>query len=194
MKCDIILAGVGGQGVLSLSAVIASGALKQGLHVKQSEVHGMAQRGGAVVAHLRLADHPVASALIPRGTADLIVSVEPLEGLRCLEYLAPHGALLTSIEPMVNIPDYPELPELLAALRTSPRVHLVDTRELARQAGSARAANMVMVGAAVHWLPVARSTLETHIREAFARKGDAVVEANLRAFRLGMEVMECSRP
>ena len=114
MKCDVILAGVGGQGVLSLSTVIASGALKQGLHVKQSEVHGMAQRGGAVVAHLRLADHPVASALIPRGTADLIVSVEPLEGLRYLEYLAPHGALLTSIEPMVNIPDYPELPSLLA--------------------------------------------------------------------------------
>jgi len=194
MKCDVILAGVGGQGVLSLSAVIASGALKQGLHVKQSEVHGMAQRRGAVVAHLRLADHPVASALIPRGTADLIVSVEPLEGLRYLEYLAPHGALLTSIEPMVNIPDYPELPTLLAALRTSSRVHLVDTSELARRAGSARAANMVMVGAAVHWLPVSPATLETHIREAFARKGDAVVDANLRAFRLGMEVMECARP
>lgn len=187
MKFDIVLAGVGGQGVLSLSAIIASGAMKEGLYVKQSEVHGMAQRGGAVLANLRLSDKPVASDLIPKGSAALILSMEPLESLRYLAYLRPDGALITSTTPVVNIPDYPDLDTLLGKIRTIPGAMLVDSDKLAKTAGSARASNMVIVGAASHLLPVKVETMEHYIEDMFKRKGDQVVEANLKAFRAGRD-------
>ena len=187
MKYDMILAGVGGQGVLSVSAIIASSAMKEGLHVKQSEVHGMSQRGGAVVANLRISDQPIASDLIPRGTASMILSMEPLESLRYIDYLSPDGYLITSTNPVVNIPDYPDLDELLQKIRSLPHVKLVDAEKLARQAGSGRATNMVMVGAASSLLPVKMETVEQFIRDIFERKGEKVVEINLKAFRLGRE-------
>ena len=187
MKYDIILAGVGGQGVLSVSAIIASSAMKEGLLVKQSEVHGMSQRGGAVLANLRLADAPIASDLIPLGGAAMILSMEPLESLRYLRYLSPEGALVTSTNPVVNIPDYPDLDGLLEKARSLPFARLVDGEKLARAAGSARATNMVMVGAASHRLPVKVDTLEHFIRTTFAAKGEKVVETNLKAFRAGRE-------
>ncbi len=187
MKYDIILAGVGGQGVLSVSAIIASSAMKEGLHVKQSEVHGMSQRGGAVLANLRLSDEPIASDLIPLGGAAMILSMEPLESLRYLQYLNPAGAIITSSDPMVNIPDYPVLDGLLASIRALPNAALVDAEQLAREAGSARATNMVMVGAASHRLPVKVETIEHFIESLFARKGEKVVETNLKAFRAGRE-------
>ena len=187
MKYDIILAGVGGQGVLSVSAIIASSAMKEGLLVKQSEVHGMSQRGGAVLANLRLSDAPIASDLIPLGSAALILSMEPLESLRYLRYLSPDGALVTSTNPVVNIQDYPDLDGLLDTVRSLPYARLVDGEKLARAAGSARATNMVMVGAASHRLPVKVETLEHFIRTTFAAKGDKIVETNLKAFRSGRE-------
>jgi indolepyruvate ferredoxin oxidoreductase, beta subunit len=187
MKYDIILAGVGGQGVLSVSAIIASSAMQEGLHVKQSEVHGMSQRGGAVLANLRLADAPIASDLIPLGSAALILSMEPLESLRYLRFLASDGSLVTSTNPVVNIPDYPELEGLLAHVRSLPASRLVDGEKLARAAGSARATNMVMVGAASHRLPVKVETLEHFIRTTFASKGEKIVDTNLQAFRAGRE-------
>ncbi len=187
MKYDIILAGVGGQGVLSVSAIIASSAMKEGLLVKQSEVHGMSQRGGAVLANLRLADAPIASDLIPLGSAALILSMEPLESLRYLRYLSPEGALVTSTNPVVNIRDYPDLNGLLDTVRSLPNARLVDGEKLARAAGSARATNMVMVGAASHRLPVKVETLEHFIRTMFAAKGEKIVETNLKAFRSGRE-------
>ncbi len=187
MKFDIILAGVGGQGVLAVSAIIASSAMKEGLAVKQSEVHGMSQRGGAVLANLRLADAPIASDLIPFGGASMILSMEPLEGLRYLRYLRPEGAIITSTNPMVNIPDYPDLDGLLDRIRTLPHAALVDGEKLARAAGSARATNMVMVGAASHHLPVQVETLEHYIQTVFASKGEKIVEINLKAFRAGRE-------
>jgi indolepyruvate ferredoxin oxidoreductase beta subunit len=187
MKYDVILAGVGGQGVLSVAACIARGALKAGLAVRQSEVHGMAQRGGAVQAHLRLADRPIASDLIPRGAADMILGMDPLESLRYLAYLAPDGVLVSSTEPFLNIPDYPKADDLLAAIRRLPRHRLVDAAGLAREAGSARAANMVLVGAASAFLPLERARLEQAIGEMFASKGEAVVAANLRAFAAGQD-------
>ena len=159
MKYDIILAGVGGQGVLSVSAIIASSAMKEGLFVKQSEVHGMSQRGGAVLANLRLASAPIASDLIPLGAASMILSMEPLESLRYLRYLSPDGAVITSTNPMVNIADYPELEGLLATGADAAAAPGSWTaRQLARAAGSARATNMVMVGAASHLLPVQVAT------------------------------------
>jgi indolepyruvate ferredoxin oxidoreductase beta subunit len=184
MKYDVILAGVGGQGVLSLAAIIATGAMKAGLQVRQSEVHGMAQRGGAVQAHLRLADREIASDLIPTGGAQMILAMEPLESLRYLGYLDPEGVLISSANPLINIPDYPELEGLLAAIRRLPRHRLVDATALA--GGSARAANMVLVGAAASYLPVSCEVLENSIQELFAGKGGDVVAVNLKAFAAGL--------
>jgi indolepyruvate ferredoxin oxidoreductase beta subunit len=187
MKYDIILAGVGGQGVLSVSAIIASSAMKEGLHVKQSEVHGMSQRGGAVLANLRLSDQPIQSDLIPLGSAAMILSMEPLESLRYLHYLDPAGVIITASDPLVNIPDYPPLDGLLASIRTLPHAVLVEADRLARQSGSVRATNMVMVGASSRHLPVQVSTMEHFIESLFARKGAKVVASNLKAFQAGRE-------
>jgi indolepyruvate ferredoxin oxidoreductase beta subunit len=187
MKYDIILAGVGGQGVLSVSAIIASSAMKEGLHVKQSEVHGMSQRGGAVLANLRLSDQPIASDLISLGAASMILSMEPLESLRYLQYLNPAGTIITASDPVVNIADYPALDGLLASIRALPNAALVEAEKLAREAGSGRATNMVMVGAASHRLPVKVETIEHFIESLFARKGEKVVQTNLKAFRAGRE-------
>lgn len=185
MKYDIILAGVGGQGVLSISSIIAASALKEGLYVKQSEVHGMSQRGGAVQAHLRLSDRAIQSDLIPLGTADLVLSMEPLESLRYLEYLAKDGHVVTASEPVTNINDYPDLETLLAKIRTLPNARTLEVNKLARQAGSARASNMVVIGAVSALLPLKSTTLEATIRDNFARKGESVVETNLKAFNAG---------
>lgn len=185
MKYDIILAGVGGQGVLSVSAVIGSAARTQGLFVKLSEVHGMSQRGGSVVASLRLSDKPIASDLIPNGSASMILSMEPLESLRYLNYLSPEGVLITSTNPVINIPDYPNSDELIGAIPSLPHTILVDSEQLARQAGSARATNMVITGAASHFLPVDVKRLQESIKTLFADKRDKVVGVNLNAFLAG---------
>lgn len=192
MKFDIILAGVGGQGVLSLSSIIAAAALEEGLFVKQSEVHGMAQRGGAVTAHLRLSDHPIESDLVPLGAASMILSLEPLESLRYLDYLAADGAVITATQPVANIPDYPQLDALVEAISSLPRAVLVDAAGLAKQAGLAKATNMVMAGAAAPSLPIRLATIERSIEARFARKGRAVVDQNLAALRAGQEVGTCT--
>lgn len=192
MTFDIILAGVGGQGVLSLSSIIAGAALDEGLFVKQSEVHGMAQRGGAVTAHLRLADRPIESDLVPLGVASMILSLEPLEALRYLEYLAADGTVITATQPVANIRDYPPLDSLLEAILSLPRSVLVDAAGLARQAGLAKATNMVMAGAASRWLPIGPATIERSIEARFASKGRTVVDQNLAALRAGQEVGTCT--
>lgn len=194
MTFDIVLAGVGGQGVLSLSGIIAAGALEAGLFVKQSEVHGMAQRGGAVTAHLRLSDRPIASDLVPLGAASLILSLEPLESLRYLEYLSADGAVVTATQPVANIADYPVLDDVLSAVRSLPRACLVDAATIARRTGLAQATNMVMAGAAARWLPLPAAAIERCIERRFARKGQAVVDKNLAAFRAGHAEVEAPCP
>ena len=193
MKKDIILAGVGGQGVLSIAAIIAHAAPAEGLTARQSEVHGMAQRGGAVLAHLRLASGPVFCDLIPQGGADLIIAMEPLESLRYAEWLAPEGALVSAGEPLVNIPNYPEIEGILQAIRRFPRFRLVEAAALAQEAGLPRAVNMVMVGAASPFLPLRAETLEQTIAAAFAGKEPAIVQANIAAFRLGRDAAAGAR-
>ncbi len=187
MKFDIMLAGVGGQGVLSLSSIIAFTAMKERLHVKQSEVHGMSQRGGSVFSHLRLSDGFIASDLISLGTASMILSMEPLESLRYVPYLAPDGVLVTSKNPVINIPNY--LPEeaYLKAIRSLKNSVVVDAESLAKEAGSSLATNMVMIGAASQHLPLEPEKLADAIKVRFASKGDRVVEINLRAFEAGRE-------
>ena len=185
MKCDVILAGVGGQGVLSIAAIIAQAAVESGLEVRQSEVHGMAQRGGAVLAHLRIADKSIASDLVPKGGADLILSMEPLESLRYSAWLSPKGALVCAAEPFINIPNYPEIGGILKAIQGFPIHRIVEAAALAKQAGFAKSVNMVMVGAASAFLPITVETLEETIKNTFAHKDAAAVESNLKAFSLG---------
>jgi len=188
MKQDIILAGVGGQGIISIAYVIASAALEEGLEVKQAEVHGMSQRGGAVQSHLRLSRQRIWSDLIPRGEADLILSVEPLEALRYLDFLRPDGMVISSRVPFVNIRDYPDVEILLRKIREAPRHLIIDSEKLAREAGSSRTQNMVLLGAAAGRLMVKEESLTRFIRTLFERHGENIVAANLKAFALGKAV------
>lgn len=185
MTYNILLAGVGGQGVLSLAAVIAKAAMAAGLEVRQSEVHGMSQRGGGVQAHLRIADGPVYSDLIPSGGADMILSMEPLEALRYLPFLRPDGVVVTASEPVVNIPDYPDLESVLTAIRALPSAKIVDAEEIAKQAGNPKAVNMALVGAAGTWLPLSEEVIADSVRDMFARKDPRVIDANMKALALG---------
>lgn len=188
MKKDIILAGVGGQGVLSVAAIIAQAAVTETLSVRQSEVHGMAQRGGAVLAHLRIADGPIFSDLVPQGRADLIIALEPLESLRYASWLAPQGVLVSAADPLVNIPDYPDIESIYRTIAGFPQHRIAPAARLAKEAGLAKAVNMVMVGAASPFLPVSVATLEQTIAALFASKESALREANQRAFQLGRAV------
>jgi indolepyruvate ferredoxin oxidoreductase beta subunit len=184
MTYDIILAGVGGQGVLSLAAIVARAAMIDGLFVRQSEVHGMAQRGGAVLAHLRISDAEIAGDLVPSGGADMILAMEPLESLRYLSYLKVEGIVVTAAESFVNIPDYPELAEVHGAVRALPRSILVEAAAIAKEAGSARAVNMALAGAASLLLPIELQSLERCIEELFGAKDPQAAEINRKAFAL----------
>lgn len=188
MKYDIILAGVGGQGVLSVAAIIARGAMTDGLKVRQSEVHGMAQRGGAVLSHLRISDTEPCGDLVPRGEADLVLSMEPLESLRYIDYLSENGKIVTSKNPFINIPDYPEIQTILARVGEIDGATVLDDKEAAKEAGSIRASNMVMVGAAAPLLPIKEESLINAIKNLFASKGEDVISINEKAFRLGASV------
>ncbi len=185
MKQDIILAGVGGQGILSIAYVIDNAALADGLAFKQAEVHGMAQRGGAVQSHMRLSDGTIWSDLIPKGEADMIMSVEPLEAVRYFDFLRPDGIVITSSTPFRNIPDYPDLDKVLDAVRKAPRSVVLDSEKLAKEAGTVKAQNIVLLGAASSFLILKEASLLRTIDTLFRGRGPTVLEANLKAFELG---------
>jgi indolepyruvate ferredoxin oxidoreductase beta subunit len=185
MNFDLVLCGVGGQGVLSTAYVLDHAAADAGLHFKQPEVHGMAQRGGAVSAQVRLSDAPVASDLISQGEARVVLSVEPLEALRYVTLLKPDGWIVTDVTPLKNVGDYPPLPKLYGVLFSAPHVLAVDATKLAAKAGAMKAQNMVVLGAASALLPLSAESLERHIERLFAPRGERLVTANLKAFRLG---------
>lgn len=190
MKCDVVLAGVGGHGVVSLGLVIATCARAEGYEVKMAEVHGMAQRGGSVHATLRISDQTIHGALIPRGGADLVLATEPLEALRYADELSPEGSLVTSADPHENIPEYPPLDELLERVRSFPHSIVVEARRLASEAGTAKAANVVMAGAASSLLPISPETFRAQIKRVFKAKGERIVEINLEAFDMGREAAQ----
>ncbi len=185
MKNDIILAGVGGQGILSIAAIVGYAALEHGLHLKQAEVHGMSQRGGAVQSHLRISDREIYSDLVPGGSAQLILSVEPMESLRYLPYLAEKGWLVTNTKSFVNITNYPEEGSLMKEIEALPQHITIDADSLAKEAGTARAMNMVMLGAGSPLIDVPYETLQHGIRYLFGKKGDNIVELNLKAMEAG---------
>ncbi|HBH22314.1 MAG TPA: indolepyruvate oxidoreductase subunit beta [Cytophagales bacterium] len=185
MKMDIILAGVGGQGILSVAAAIGYAAINEGLHIKQAEVHGMSQRGGVVQSHFRISDQPIYSELIPLGKADMILSLEPMEALRYLPYLGETGWLISNEKPMVNIVDYPDADALYTSIRQVENHVLLDTDKLARKVGTAKASNMALLGAASAHLPLKEKSLEKGIRQLFKAKGEKIMEMNINAFIAG---------
>ena len=185
MKTDIILAGVGGQGILSVAAIIGEAALEDGLFMKQTEVHGMSQRGGDVQSHLRISDQAIASDLIPLGTADIIISLEPMEALRYLPYLKKDGWIVTNSKPFENISNYPELKQVLQVYDELPNKIILDVEQIAKDLKSPRSSNVVLLGAASGRLPIDFIKLENGIRRVFGRKGKEVVEANLKALSAG---------
>jgi indolepyruvate ferredoxin oxidoreductase, beta subunit len=182
---DIIVAGVGGQGILTICGIIGVAALANGLRVKQSEVHGMAQRGGAVVSHVRLSTQPIASDLIPYGSAHIILSMEPMEALRYLPYARRDAMLIASRNPIRNLAGYPDENGIEARLKEWPHTLILDAEKLARQAGSARAVNSVILGAAAAFLMIAEAELRACVERFFERKGRDIVDKNLTAFDLG---------
>jgi indolepyruvate ferredoxin oxidoreductase beta subunit len=188
MKKDIILSGVGGQGILSIAAVIGEAALSKGLNIKQAEVHGMSQRGGEVHSNLRVSSRPIHSDLIPQGKADVIISLEPMEALRYLPWLSKEGWIVTNSTPLINIPNYPEPEELLEEFSALPRVIIFDVDRVAEASGISRAANIVLLGAAGVVLDLDFEALQDAVRKVFGRKGDIVVEMNLRALKAGYEI------
>jgi indolepyruvate ferredoxin oxidoreductase beta subunit len=185
MKNDIILSGVGGQGILSIAASIGLAAVENNLFLKQSEVHGMSQRGGDVQSHFRLSDKPVFSDLIPFGQADLILSVEPMESLRYLPWLSPDGWIVTNSNPFINISDYPPVNEVLDEIKKIRNNIIIDADSVAKEAGSVRAGNIVVLGAASHFISMPFTSLENAVRKLFERKGTELVEINLKALKAG---------
>ncbi len=190
MKVDIILCGVGGQGILSIATIIGEAAMNENLYIKQAEVHGMSQRGGDVQSNLRISSSPIASDLIPKGGADVIISMEPMEALRYLPYLSPNGWVITSSVPFVNIPNYPEIESVNMELSKLPHVIAVDIEQLAKDNQVPRSANVILLGAAQKALGIDYDKLEAAIRRVFARKGEAIVEANIKALALGKEAQQ----
>jgi indolepyruvate ferredoxin oxidoreductase beta subunit len=188
MKHDIILAGVGGQGILTIAYLLDHAAIARGLRFKQAEVHGMAQRGGAVYSHMRISDEPILSDLIPEGHADMILSVEPLEVQRYLDYLRPGGVVVSNDEPVKNIADYPDPAVVADALLALPRSILVDAAGIATAAKMSKAQNMVMVGAATPFLPFEWREFEPIVNRLFGAKGDHVVQANMAVLEAGWRV------
>ena len=187
MKNDIILAGVGGQGILSIAAAIGLAAIANNLFLKQSEVHGMSQRGGDVQSHLRLSDKPVFSDLISYGKANIIISVEPMESLRYLPWLSKNGWLITNSTPFNNLPDYPPVDEIIKEIKKIKNHIIIDADAIAMEAGSARSGNIVILGAASQFIDMSFESLENAIMMLFGRKGEKVVEVNLKALKAGRE-------
>jgi len=193
MKTDIILAGVGGQGILSIAATIGMAALHNDLYLKQAEVHGMSQRGGAVQSNMRISDKKIASDLIPMGGADIILSVEPMESLRYLPFLKKGGWLVTNTTPFVNIPNYPEVEEVLAEIKKHSNHIALDADTIAGEFGSKRSSNIVMLGAATPFFDISFESFEEGIRQIFARKGEDIINMNLNALRAGRDFTEKNR-
>jgi len=188
MKKDIILSGVGGQGILTIAATIGTAALIEGLQLKQAEVHGMSQRGGDVQSHLRLSTDNIASDLIPEGKADMVISVEPLESLRYVNMLNREtGWLITSMNPFKNISNYPPLEKVLDEIWKLPRYITIDAERVAKDQGSVKAANIVVHGAASPFLDLKYESLQQAVENVFAKKSRELVELNLKALRAGRE-------
>lgn len=187
MECNIVLSGVGGQGILSIAAALGAAAVDAGLYIKQAETHGMSQRGGAVQSYMRISDKPIFSDLIATGTANLILSVEPMESLRYLPFLSEEGYVVSNSVHFNNIANYPDYDAVIDRVKELPRSILFDADSVAKEIGSVRASNMVILGAATPFIDIDIKHIEAGIREIFSKKGDKIVDLNLKAIRAGRE-------
>ena len=191
MKKDIILAGVGGQGILTIATIIGDAATVAGLNLKQAEVHGMSQRGGDVQSNLRLSTDFIYSDLIKQGAADLIISMEPMEALRYLPYLNKEGWIVTSSHPFKNIPNYPEEEALMQELNNLPKVAALPIEDVAKENNLPKSANVVLLGMAAKYIEILTpEQLRESIARVFAAKGEKIVEANQMAFDLGLNAVK----
>ncbi|MGI6394663.1 MAG: indolepyruvate oxidoreductase subunit beta [bacterium] len=187
MKSDIILAGVGGQGILTIATVLGYAAVESGLYLKQAEVHGMSQRGGDVQSHFRISDKPIFSDLVPKGKADLIISVEPMESLRYLPFLSKEGWLITNTNPFNNISNYPEMDKVMGEIKKLPRHIAVDGDKMARELNNLRGMNMVVAGAASLFIDLDFNLMIKAIEVIFGKRGEDVVKANIDCLKAGRE-------
>ena len=191
MKKDIILAGVGGQGILTIATIIGDAAAVAGLSLKQAEVHGMSQRGGYVQSNLRLSTEEIYSDLIRQGTADLIISMEPMEALRYVDALDAQGWVVTSSHPYKNIPNYPDEESMMAELKALPRTAILPIEDIAKENSVPKCANVVLLGMAAKYIEIlSAEQLRESIKRVFASKGEKVVEMNCRAFDLGLNAVK----
>jgi len=190
MKTDIIISGVGGQGILSIATILAEAATIAGIHLKQSEIHGMSQRGGYVLSDLRLSEETIWSDLIPAGEADIILSMEPMEALRHYSRLKPDGAVITSSAPLRNIPDYPDEQEVFTALKSIETCKIIDIDKMAKEEGNPKGANMVLLGAAAKFISVlSKDDIIRAISNVFARKGEEIIQSNISLFNKAYETI-----
>ena len=191
MKKDIILAGVGGQGILTIATIIGDAAAAAGVNLKQAEVHGMSQRGGDVQSNLRLSTEAIYSDLIKQGAADMIISMEPMEALRYLSYLSEEGVVVTSSNAFKNIPNYPDEEALMAELKALPRTAILPIEDIAKENSVPKSANVVLLGmAAKHIEILSPEQLRESIKRVFASKGEKIVEMNCQAFDLGLNAVK----
>ena len=188
MKKDILIAGVGGQGILSVAFVLDNAVMEAGLNFKQTEVHGMAQRGGGVVSHVRISDGPIYSDVIPVGQAEIILGIEPLEALRYTDFLKPDGLILTNSHPFINIDNYPDLDKVTAAVQAYSHV-IVNATEIAKALGNVNAQNVVLLGALSNYMPIDPEIMIKWVKALFQAKGDKVVELNVNAFTQGRQAV-----
>lgn len=188
MKSNIILSGVGGQGILTIAAILDTAAIHQNLNIKQSEIHGMSQRGGAVHSHVRISDNEIFSDLIPQGKADLILSVEPMESLRYLPFLNEDGWLITDSKSFDNIQDYPDEVKLLNQIKTHKNTIVIDATKMAKDLGNSKAANIILLGVASKIIPLPKDSLIDAIKLLFAKKSERIINLNIDAFNLGVNL------
>lgn len=188
MKTNIIISGVGGQGILTIAAVLDLAALDQDLYVKQSEVHGMSQRGGAVQSHVRISDTEIYSDLIPQEKADLILSVEPMELLRYIPFLKKEGWLITDSNTFINISNYPDKKDLYKKIKSHPNNIILNATDVAKKLGNSKAANMVLLGAASSLIPLSEESMLGAVRKLFQKKSERIINLNIKAFQTGKKI------
>ena len=188
MKNDIIISGVGGQGIVSIAGIIGLAAVANNLYIKQSEVHGMSQRGGAVISHCRLSDKPIASDLVTYGKVDLVISVEPMEALRYMPWLSDNGQVVTNSVPMINIPNYPDVDKVVEELKKYKNSLILDADAIAKEAGTIKASNIVVLGAASPYIDIPFADIEQAVKTFFKSKGEEVISINLKALNAGREL------
>jgi indolepyruvate ferredoxin oxidoreductase beta subunit len=190
-KFDLLITGVGGQGAILASDIIGKAAVVAGLPIRAAETHGMAQRGGSVVNHIRIGEE--FGSLIPKKGADLMLALEPMEAVRYIDFLKDGAVVIVNTQPVLpvtvtsGLARYPDISEILDVLSEKYIVKAFNADELAFEAGNRLAMNVAMVGAVSGYLPIPKETLLESIKSLVPQK---TIEVNVRAFEMGRRKVE----